>query len=255
MFEVVKGIFMCIIVFIGIRYCWQGWIYSLLWIGLLVWSYIGSVSGKRAKIIENIWFLLFCSLLCLLLCASTKMFKNRIVIDSVFKIFSASESSLFDHYLFVSAVVIFHVAAVFSHRIRILGTLENDTASEKKHDKKIRSLFNEFHTQTVFRSMASRDIKLREEYNISAFSEADRAARFIDHEYILIVKKESSENQDLRGATIICDTSSEDNEYPIVAYSVESITDWEKLREALRKQKTKTKEQRISKSQTGHDRL
>lgn len=240
-FEVFKGVLLLLLVVAGFLCCWQGWLPSLLWAGLLIWSYCSSITTKRTKTLENIWFLLFYLLsLFLLLVAVGTLPVSISVVRALFGLFGQG-TPFVGHVCAVAGVVICQIASIFWHRFGIMDTKENDTEREKKRDSRIKSAFKAFTGIGEFGTVSVPASPLRKEYDKPVFSDSEREERSRGREYYLIVSGSEALPDQCKGAKIVCDTREDDKENPIVVYEADSLSMLELMRDWNKKPQTPEK--------------
>jgi len=238
-FEIAKGIVVLALIFINFRFAAQGMIHGILWAGMLVWSYIASVTVNKQRTTENIWFLVFAALSCLLLHRYI-LIQTGLKDDTFLRLFSGTG--------FLNCVVYICVILsgflMTSHSWWRKRRIDDDAA-----DSEIRAEYSAFNSPSLFPQVEITKGSGKIEQKPSADDEG-REELYRGHEYLHILSAKDTLPDDM-DAKIIYDSREDDPENGMIVFSVPNLDKLEQLQKHPdRKEKTTDK----GKQKSGLDR-
>ena len=221
-FEVAKGLSVLVLIIVNFCYNAQGMICGILWSGMLLWSYIASITSKRERILENVWFLLFTALSCFLLHRYI-LVQAGIQVDFFLGLFSGGKIQNYAVFSFIMFAEFLMTCWPLWHR----KTMDDDETGSK-----IKAEYAAFSNPPLFQRV---EIVPGIGKIDKSSADDDREERYHGHEYLLILRgADALPEGKFKDAKVVCDTRGEDGENAIVVYSVDSLSmldlmmDWKK---------------------------
>jgi hypothetical protein len=224
MYEVAKGIIVLALIVFNFHLKAQGLICGMLWSGMMIWSYTASITFKKLRILENIWFLLFSSLSFYLL-HRYNIVQICGVDDFLLRLLSGNRVL---NYVAISCVMMAELIMT-SHSWWRQKRMDDEEA-----DAKIKAEYSAFANPVVYPQVEIKKGAGKVDDKTSADDGDDREELYRGHGYLLFRYTTDTLLED-KDAKIICNTREEDPEDGIVVYSVPNLEKLDQLKKRIQK--------------------
>jgi len=228
MYEVAKGIIVLALIVFNFHLKAQGLICGMLWSGMMIWSYTASITFKKLRILENIWFLLFSSLSFYLL-HRYNIVQICGVDDFLLRLLSGNRVL---NYVAISCVMMAELIMT-SHSWWRRKRIDDGAA-----DAETKAAYSAFFNPQIFPQVeivSGTGVIDRK----TSTDDEGREELYRGHEYLHIVFGTDALPDDNKDAKIIYDDREDDSQDAIVAYSVVSLEKLEQLKHPDRQEKQK----------------